>query len=142
MILQASHAIHLHNAARTMTLEQVIAKCPRGARLFSLQKGQYTEQLKYLPADVKVEDWTEDLTDWAETAAFVDCLDLVVTIDTGVSHLAGALGRPVKLLLGEHVEWRWKPDLERGRSRWYSSVELVRITDHATTENVPHLRVV
>jgi Flp pilus assembly protein TadD len=69
-------------------------------------------------------DLTPWLTDYAETAALVENLDLVVTVDTSVAHLAGALGKPVWILLPHAPDWRWL--LERTDSPWYRSARLFR----------------
>ncbi|MEA1650426.1 tetratricopeptide repeat protein [Nitrospirillum sp. BR 11164] len=65
-----------------------------------------------------------ELTDFAETAAAISALDLVITVDTAVAHLAGALGRPTWLLLPHVAEWRWMED--RADSPWYPSMRLFR----------------
>ena len=64
------------------------------------------------------------LTDYAETAALIANLDLVVTVDTSVAHLAGALGKPVWILLPHAPDWRWQ--LGRDDSPWYRSARLFR----------------
>jgi ADP-heptose:LPS heptosyltransferase len=64
------------------------------------------------------------MTDYAETAALVASLDLVITVDTSVAHLAGALARPTWVLLPFAADWRWMP--ERPDSPWYRSVRLFR----------------
>jgi tetratricopeptide (TPR) repeat protein len=69
-------------------------------------------------------DLTPWLTDYAETAALVETLDLVVSVDTSVAHLAGALGRPVWILLPHAPDWRWL--LGRTDSPWYRSARLFR----------------
>jgi Flp pilus assembly protein TadD len=69
-------------------------------------------------------DLTRWMTDYAETAALIDNLDLVVTVDTSVAHLAGALGKPVLILLPHAPDWRWL--LERQDSPWYRSARLFR----------------
>ncbi|KFG96786.1 hypothetical protein GQ56_0113405 [Burkholderia paludis] len=68
--------------------------------------------------------FTDTLTDFAETAALVDTLDLVISVDTSVAHLAGALGRPVWMLLPRVPDWRWL--LERDDCPWYPSARLFR----------------
>jgi Tfp pilus assembly protein PilF len=69
-------------------------------------------------------DLTPGMTDYAETAALIENLDLVVTVDTSVAHLAGALGKPVWILLPHAPDWRWM--LGRSDSPWYPSVRLFR----------------
>jgi ADP-heptose:LPS heptosyltransferase len=69
--------------------------------------------------------WFGDaLTNFNETAALVHQLDLVVTVDTSVAHLAGAMGKPVWLLLQHNPDWRWL--LDRDDSPWYPTVRLFR----------------
>jgi hypothetical protein len=69
-------------------------------------------------------DWTEDLTDFAETAAMIQHLDLIVTVDTAVAHLAGAMGKRTWLMLPWIPDWRWM--LERTDSPWYPTMRLFR----------------
>src|SRR3984957_14974136 len=69
-------------------------------------------------------DISGDLTDFGETAAVIANLDLVVAADTAVFHLAGALGKPVWVLLPKAADWRWL--LERSDSPWYPTARLFR----------------
>jgi hypothetical protein len=69
-------------------------------------------------------DLTPWMTDYAETAALIENLDLVITVDTSVAHLAGALGKPVWILLPHAPDWRWM--LGRSDSPWYPSARLFR----------------
>ncbi len=82
-----------------------------GVRLISLQKGFGEEQLSNLPASLRVETLGADVDSGADafvdTAATMTCLDLVVTCDTSVAHLAGALAVPVWVALKSDAEWRW-----------------------------------
>ena len=73
---------------------------------------------------VDIADLSPWLTDFAETAAAVSRLDLVISVDTSVAHLAGALGRPTWLLLQYPPEWRWL--LAREDSPWYPTARLFR----------------
>jgi hypothetical protein len=93
-------------------------------RFFSLQKGRGVEELAQRPTDWEITDWTADLHDYADTAALVTQLDLVISVDTSVAHLAGALGKPVWLLLPFVPDWRWM--LERTDSPWYPTMRLFR----------------
>ena len=64
------------------------------------------------------------LQDYDDTAALIECLDLVITVDTSVAHLAGALGKPVWILLPSNPDWRWL--LQREDSPWYPTARLFR----------------
>jgi tetratricopeptide (TPR) repeat protein len=88
----------------------------------SLQKGPAANQLR--PRGLVLHDWTELLTDFGETAALVEALDLVISVDTAVAHLAGALGRPVWLLNRFDRCWRWL--LNRDDSPWYPTLRQFR----------------
>ena len=95
-----------------------------GVSWFSLQAGDRSGDISSL-GGVKITDLSPWLTDFAETAAAVCRLDLVISVDTSVAHLAGALGRPTWLLLRYPPEWRWL--LEREDSPWYPSARLFRL---------------
>jgi len=77
-----------------------------------------------LLAQSGIVDVTSHLTDFAETAALLSCLDLVITVDTSVAHLAGALGRPTWVLLPFVPDYRWL--LDREDSPWYPTLRLFR----------------
>ena len=94
-----------------------------GVSWFSLQVGERSGDISSL-AGVKIADLSPWLVDFAETAAAVCRLDLVISADTSVAHLAGALGQPTWLLLRYPSEWRWL--LEREDSPWYPTARLFR----------------
>jgi hypothetical protein len=96
---------------------------------YSLQKGQPGEselaELKQNGWDgPDIVDLTGAINDFADTAAFIDNLDLVISVDTAAAHLAGALGKPVWILNRFDTEWRWL--LERTDSPWYPTARLFR----------------
>jgi len=99
-----------------------------GIRLISLQKNEGLEQLGTLPPDMAVEVPGRDFDDgpdaFADSAAILANLDLVITSDTALAHLAGALGRPVWLALQYVPDWRWQ--LLRSDSPWYPHMRLFR----------------
>jgi tetratricopeptide (TPR) repeat protein len=97
-----------------------------GARFFSLQKGDRAAEAHGLGASLDLIDFTSDLTDFADTAALMANLDLVIAADTAVAHLAGALGKPVWVLLPIAPDWRWM--LTRPDSPWYPTMRLFRRT--------------
>ena len=95
-----------------------------GLTLFSLQKGPAAAQANEPPPGMTLVDLDEDLTDFRQTAAALTALDLVIAVDTSVVHLAGALGKPVWVLLPFAADWRWLR--EREDSPWYPAMRLFR----------------
>ncbi|MBK8727383.1 MAG: tetratricopeptide repeat protein [Holophagaceae bacterium] len=93
-----------------------------GIRFISLQKDRSAPPLA--DAQGRMSDWMEEAEDLADTAAIIDGLDAVVSVDTSVAHLAGALGKPVYLLLPHSAEWRWLRTGER--TPWYPGHRLLR----------------
>jgi hypothetical protein len=73
---------------------------------------------------VGVEDWSDELHDFDDTAALIEALDLVISVDTATAHLAGALGKPVWLLNRAESDWRWLTD--RTDSPWYPTMRVFR----------------
>ena len=95
------------------------------ATWISLQRGPSGEpQLAALPDDVVVWDGSSGDRDLAETAALVATLDLVITTDTSLAHLAGAMGKPVWILLPHLADWRWMQGTET--TPWYPTARLLR----------------
>jgi len=94
-----------------------------GISLVSLQKGGGAA-LRDSALGPAVKDWTDDLADFAETAALVQTLDLVIAVDTAVAHLAGALAKPVWLLNRFDTCWRWQ--LNCNDSLWYPTMRQFR----------------
>jgi tetratricopeptide (TPR) repeat protein len=97
-----------------------------GLKIFGLQKGPAVELLEMEgpPQGMLIENLGPRLEDFSDTAAAIENLDLIVSIDTSVAHLAGAMGKPVYLLLPDIPDWRWM--LEREDSPWYPSMRLFR----------------
>ena len=91
---------------------------------YSLQKGEAAKQAKNPPKGMNLIDYTEDIRDFSDTAAFIENLDLIISVDTAVAHLAGALGKPVWTLLPFAPDWRWL--LNRDDSPWYPTMRLFR----------------
>ena len=136
---------------RTVALERLAPLAEiAGVCLVRLQRGPGSEQL----ADVRFPvwdppDWPNDPgASWIETASLMQALDLIVTIDTAVAHLAGALGVPTWVLLPFAADWRWF--LGRDDSPWYPSLRLFRqprpgawteLLDRVALEMQSHLRI-
>ncbi|BCM25759.1 tetratricopeptide repeat protein [Methyloradius palustris] len=98
----------------------------KNVAFFSLQLGPQSEQKIDVPQGAELIDFTEYITDFADTAAFVSQLDLVISVDTSVAHLAGALAVPVWVLLPFFPDHRWF--LEREDNPWYPTARLFRQT--------------
>ncbi|AKZ63026.1 hypothetical protein F506_10405 [Herbaspirillum hiltneri N3] len=95
-----------------------------GVQFFSIQKGLATPELAKLPKELPVYNIGDSFNDFADTAAAMANLDLIISVDTSVVHLAGALGRPTWTLLAHTPDWRWLN--EREDSPWYPSMRLFR----------------
>src|ERR1700722_7268401 len=115
---------HRNDYNRSMPLSMLAPILDVGARFLSLQKDPRPDDKAFLLARPEIIDHTAELTGFAETAALISCLDLVITVDTSVAHLAGALGCPTWILLPHTPDWRWL--LDRDDSPWYPSARLFR----------------
>ena len=117
------------NKRRNIPLAKFAALKHPGFEFYSLQKGQPGEtelaELKRNKWDgPEILNFTGALGDFSDTAAFMDNLDLVITVDTAAAHLAGALGKPVWILNRFDTDWRWL--LDRADSPWYPTARLYR----------------
>jgi Tfp pilus assembly protein PilF len=120
-LVWAGNAINPNDKRRSVPLSAYapLTRIP-GVQCYSLQKGKAVPDLAGLP----IIDLARHLTSFEETAALVASLDLVITIDTAVAHLAGAMNKPVWVLLAHLCDWRWMA--ERSDSPWYPSMRLFR----------------
>ena len=116
---------HAIDRRRSMRLEHLapLAAVP-GVSFVSLQKGDAAAQARLPGVGLQLHDFTTELNDFADTAALVAALDLVIAVDTAVAHLAGALGKPVWILNRFDAAWRWL--LGREDSPWYPTARLFR----------------
>ncbi|MFM0335962.1 tetratricopeptide repeat protein [Paraburkholderia fungorum] len=114
-----------NDARRSITFERLapILEVPN-VRFFSLQKGPAAQQLAHGASTQNIVDYSEELGDFADTAALVANLDLVISVDTSTAHLAGALDKPVWILNRFDTCWRWM--LERTDTPWYPRATLFR----------------
>ncbi|MFL9964271.1 tetratricopeptide repeat protein [Paraburkholderia sediminicola] len=112
---------------RSMTLADLNALSElKNVVWYALQKGPAHAQLADAPPAFRARDFTAYLTSFEETAALIMQLDLLIAVDTGVAHLAAALGKPVWLLLPANSDWRWLQ--ARSDSPWYPGMRLFRQT--------------
>ncbi len=117
------------NSRRNIPLAKLAPLSNSGIEYYSLQKGQPAESEL---AQLNAHDWegpppidcAGELDDFADTAALIEQLDLVISVDTSTAHLAGALGKPVWILNRFDTCWRWL--LDRADSPWYPTARLYR----------------
>jgi Tfp pilus assembly protein PilF len=124
-LVWAGSSTNRNDRNRSIPLEKLapLARVP-GVHFFSLQKGQPSAQAKNPPARMNLTDWTPELNDFADTAALIENLDLILTVDTSTAHLAGALNKPAWVMLPMVPDWRWL--LGREDSPWYPTMRLFR----------------
>jgi tetratricopeptide (TPR) repeat protein len=92
--------------------------------LYGLQKGDAVEEIEKLHDSIQVANLADSLTDFSDTCAIIANLDLIISVDTAVAHLAGAMGKPTFVLLSTPCDWRWL--LDREDSPWYPTMTLFR----------------
>jgi Flp pilus assembly protein TadD len=124
-IVWAGNPDNRHNLRRTSGLQPFIPllKMPEIA-FYSLQVGKNAQDIAQLPGDAQIQDLSPQLQNFSITAAVINQLDLVLTIDTSVAHLAGALGQKTWVVLPYVPDWRWL--LHREDSPWYPTMRLFR----------------
>jgi tetratricopeptide (TPR) repeat protein len=124
-LVWAGNPEHVNDTRRSLDpklLEPLFAV--PGVSFASLQVGARTADLKKLKGAPAIEDIGSQLDDFTDTAGAVGALDLIVTVDTSVAHLAGALGKPAWVLLPWVTDWRWM--LNRDDNPWYPTMRLFR----------------
>jgi uncharacterized protein (TIGR03032 family) len=124
-IVWAGSPTHTNDKNRSCQLIELlpILQIPN-ITFYSLQKGEKSQELQQIPNNIKVKDLESQLNTYADTAAIVNQLDLIIGVDTSVVHVAGALGKPVWTLLCYNPDWRWL--LERVDTPWYPTMRLFR----------------
>jgi hypothetical protein len=115
---------HASDADRSIPLARFLAAVPEGAEIVSLHNWARPVDGEALRANPRIRRFDDDLRDFADTAALASQLDLVISVDTSVAHLAAAIGRPTFVLLPFAPDWRWL--LDREDSPWYPTARLFR----------------
>jgi hypothetical protein len=115
------------NKKRNININLLKELLTKDIEIFSLQKGtdavKELENFKKENTDITIHDHTDMLLDFSDTAALIENLDLIITVDTAVAHLAGALGKETWILNRFDTCWRWFSD-HRSSSPWYPSVRI------------------
>ncbi len=124
-IVWAGKPVHTEDSNRSCQLKQFVplSKIP-GVRLYGLQKGEAAGQVKDLFGIISVINLADELNDFTDTAGVIENLDLIISVDTAVLHLAGAMGKPAWAVLPFTPDWRWM--LTRQDSPWYPTMRLFR----------------
>lgn len=122
-LVWAGRPTHPNDYSRSMTLSAMrpLLEAFPDDRFVSLQMGPAAEQARQFPGLLDLSSLPQDL---ADAAAIIENLDLVISVDTAVTHVAGAMGKPVWTLLAFDPDWRWL--LERADTPWYPSMTLLR----------------
>jgi hypothetical protein len=115
---------HTNDANRSLSLEALRPLAQGDVRVVSLQKEVRALDQPTLDQWPEISRLGEEVTDFADTAALVSELDLIISVDTSIAHLAGALGKPVWVLLPYAADWRWLQGRED--SPWYPTAKLYR----------------
>jgi len=132
-LVWSGNPLHTNDRNRSTSLRQMSSIFDDRARFYSLQKAPRPDDKAALSERSDIIDLTEHLTDFVETAALISHLDLVITVDTSVAHVAAALGRPTWILLPHTPDYRWL--LDRDDSPWYPSVRLFRQDERRTYDS-------
>jgi hypothetical protein len=120
----AGRPTHVNDAARSMSLAALAPLAALDVTFWSLQKGDKAVQAHEPPPGMHLVPMGEEIRDFEDTAALLTLADLLISVDSSPVHLAGALGRPVWVMLSFVHDWRWL--LDRTDSPWYPTVRLFR----------------
>jgi tetratricopeptide (TPR) repeat protein len=126
-LVWSGNRVHKNDHNRSIALQALSPILDLDATFVSLQKEPRDQDMVFLRERADILDVSEHLTDFVATAALVSCLDLVITVDTSVAHLVGALGCPVWIMLPFTPDYRWL--LDRDDSPWYPTARLFRQTE-------------
>ena len=127
--VQSKKAMHLSEFAPLAELPNVT--------LYSLQKSNASKHVDEVSFEVRtIDGLDEEHGRFMDTAALIENFDCIVTVDTSVAHLAGAMGKTVFMILPTIADWRWM--LERNDSPWYPTMKLFRQTEYGNWKNVMH----
>lgn len=126
-LVWSGHPAHKNDHNRSLPLDMLARVLDVDATFVSLQKEPRLRDQATLREHPGIIDLTASLSDLSETAALISCLDLVITVDTSVAHLAASVGRPTWVLLPYSPDYRWL--LDRDDSPWYPTVRLFRQTE-------------
>jgi Flp pilus assembly protein TadD len=124
-LIWQGNPVHKRDRERSIAFEKLVALADiKGISFYSLQKEEGSGESRNPSCGLKLIDFMDEVQDFSDTAALIENLDLVISVDTSVAHLAGAMGKPVWTLLQYSPDWRWM--LDREDSPWYPTMRLFR----------------
>lgn len=124
-IVWAGNSNHPNDRSRSMKFNQILPLAQvDGVQFYNLYLGLTQADRDMWNGHLELIDLTEHLQNFAETAAMISCLDLVIAVDTAVAHVAGAIAKPVWLMIAHLPDWRWM--LDRDDTPWYPTMRLFR----------------
>ena len=127
---------HKNDHNRSVRLEDLLTCIDLPIEWHSLQKEYRLHEIELLNQHPEIHQHQNDLTDFSDTAALIACMDLVISVDTSVAHAAGAIGKPVWILLPFIPDYRWL--LDREDSPWYPNAKLFRQNENRSWADVIH----
>ena len=127
---------HENDKNRSIALEDLLPLMSSSVEWHSLQKAYRQQDLSVLGQHPEIRQHQDDLHDFSDTAALIECLDLVISVDTSVVHVAGAIGKPTWVLLPYCPDFRWM--LDRTDSPWYPTARLFRQPKREDWQSVIH----
>jgi hypothetical protein len=133
-IAWSGNPAHTNDRNRSMPLRAMLPLLAGAGRIYALQTYMNDADRRTLSANADIIDAGAGFRDFADTAATIAALDLVVSVDTSVAHLAATLGKPTWILLPFRPEWRWQ--LKREDSPWYPTARLFRQSEAGAWEGV------
>jgi tetratricopeptide (TPR) repeat protein len=123
-LVWSGNAQHSNDRKRSVPLADLLARLPTSCEYVSLQRDVREGDMHYLKTHPALRHFGEELKDFGDTAALCELMDVVISVDTSVAHLSGALGRPTWILLPFNPDWRWLTG--RDDTPWYPSAKLYR----------------
>lgn len=135
VVWAGGHSERIEDKVRSMTSAQLAPLLALShVRWISLQKTDDASKRADAVSQARLTDWTDEITDFADTAALIENLDLVISVDTSTAHLAAAMGKPVWLLNRFAGCWRWLRD--RDDSPWYPTIRLFTQSQRGNWDDV------
>ncbi|MDP3839452.1 MAG: tetratricopeptide repeat protein, partial [Methylococcales bacterium] len=133
-VVWSGNAAHKNDHNRSIELHKLLPLFMLPCQFISLQKELSDADSALLAQQPRLHHYGAQLIDFSDTAALIELMDVVISVDTSVAHLAAAMGKPTWLLLANNQDWRWL--LNRADSPWYPSVRLFRQTQRGNWQTV------